>query len=323
VPEHSAGVKLEKGAENVIAARDLAHVRFSAPDLDLMEVFLTDFGLVRAHRTPHALYMRGLGDRSFVHVTPLGEPSFIGLAFMMREVADLEILSEFEGASSIEDMNEPGAGKRVRFIDPDGFQVEAIAGQEGIDSLAFPDALPVNNARAKQRLGAPVRSQVAPAHVTRLGHCVLNVTNFPSSESWYSERFGLLRSDAISLYEDMTIGAFMRCDMAEQYVDHHSLFLLGTGRPGFNHAAFEVVGLDDLMTGHDYLQDKGYAHEWGVGRHILGSQIFDYWRDPWGHTVEHWTDGDLFNNQTRPRRANVETLLGVQWGPPPPPSLGS
>ena len=28
---------------------------------------------------------------------------------------------------------------------------------------------------------------------------------------------------------------------------------------------------------------------------MLGSQIFDYWRDPWGHTVEHWTDGDLLD----------------------------
>ena len=31
------------------------------------------------------------------------------------------------------------------------------------------------------------------------------------------------------------------------------------------------------------LAARGYPHAWGVGRHILGSQIFDYWRDPFGH----------------------------------------
>jgi hypothetical protein len=22
-----------------------------------------------------------------------------------------------------------------------------------------------------------------------------------------------------------------------------------------------------------------YPHEWGIGRHLLGSQMYDYWRD--------------------------------------------
>ena len=56
------------------------------------------------------------------------------------------------------------------------------------------------------------------------------------------------------------------------------------------------------MCGHDWLKEKGRRHEWGVGRHILGSQIFDYWRDPWGHTLEHWTDGDLLDAPWGSRR---------------------
>jgi hypothetical protein len=31
--------------------------------------------------------------------------------------------------------------------------------------------------------------------------------------------------------------------------------------------------------------------------------------------VEHWTDRDLFNNQTPPNRASLGELLGSQWGP--------
>lgn len=32
-----------------------------------------------------------------------------------------------------------------------------------------------------------------------------------------------------------------------------------------------------------------------MGRHILGSQIFDYWKDPSRFTVEHYADGDVVN----------------------------
>jgi len=33
------------------------------------------------------------------------------------------------------------------------------------------------------------------------------------------------------------------------------------------------------MMGHEYMRSQGsYKHIWGIGRHVLGSQVFDYWR---------------------------------------------
>jgi len=144
---------------------------------------------------------------------------------------------------------------------------------------------------------------------------VLNVTDFADTERWYKHHFGLVTSDQIDLDPETPIGAFLRCDRGERYVDHHTLFIVATGSAGFNHAAFEVDGLDDLMRGHTHLHNQGHQHQWGVGRHILGSQIYDYWLDPHGHMLEHWTDGDLFNNETPPNHAGLDTLLGSQWGP--------
>lgn len=77
------------------------------------------------------------------------------------------------------------------------------------------------------------------------------------------------------------------------------------------------------MCGHDWLKERGRHHEWGVGRHLLGSQIFDYWRDPWGHTLEHWTDGDLLDTAWGSRTATMQEALQTQWGPPPPNTMGS
>jgi hypothetical protein len=62
----------------------------------------------------------------------------------------------------------------------------------------------------------------------------------------------------------------------------------------------------------------------GVGRHIVGSQIYDYWRDPWGRVHEIWTDGDLFNERNPTGAVPVE-LEGPasHWGPPPPGPFGA
>ena len=121
----------------------------------------------------------------------------------------------------------------------------------------------------------------------------------------------------------LAIGAFMRCDRGDTPTDHHTLFLaqLPPG-PGFNHAAFEVEGLDDLMAGHEHLKRAGRTAAWGVGRHVLGSQIFDYWKDPWGHELEHWTDGDLFAAADGSRLSTMRELLDVQWGAPFPALAG-
>ena len=89
------------------------------------------------------------------------------------------------------------------------------------------------------------------------------------------------------------------------------------------HAAFEVASMDDLMFGHDHLKAAGHKLEWGTGRHILGSQVFDYWHDPYGHELEHWTDGDQFDASIPAGVATVADVLGVQWGAPFPHDVGA
>ena len=74
----------------MIKVTDLAYGRLAAPDLGLMEEFLTDFGLVKVDRTKSALYMRATdGDHHHVHVTELGEPRHIGMAWWAKNEEDL------------------------------------------------------------------------------------------------------------------------------------------------------------------------------------------------------------------------------------------
>ena len=69
----------------VIKVRDLAYGRLQSPDLDQEEEFLTAFGMVRAARTPTALYMRGTDPAHHIHVTEKGDPRFIGFAWAVEQ----------------------------------------------------------------------------------------------------------------------------------------------------------------------------------------------------------------------------------------------
>ncbi len=265
--------------------------------------------------------MRGLGPAPATHITERGDAGFAGAGFRAASVEDLESLARAEGVA-VEDFDAPGGGRRIVLTDPDGHAIEVVAGQSPADPLALPAAPDWNRADLRGRLRTTKRIGAGAANVVRLGHVVLNVSNFRASEQWYKERFGFITSDEIQLTPEFSIGAFLRCDRGDTPTDHHSLFLIqGPKGPGFNHAAFEVADLDDLMRGHQKLKDAGRHAEWGVGRHILGSQVFDYWRDPWGHTLEHWTDGDLFTAADGSNKATLQDLLAVQWGPSAPPTM--
>lgn len=308
----------------MIKVTDLAYVRFRAPDLDRMEAFLTDFGMVRAARTDTALYMRGSDPLHHIHVTELGEPAFVGVGLQAARAADLDVLAAAAGASAVEAIDEPGGGRRVRLTDPNGIAVEVVHGMAAVAPLAVPSRR-VNVGSERRRLGEAQAVTRGPAHVKRLGHFVLLVNDFRETERFYHAHFGLVNSDEIYLGDRaQVLAAFMRCDRGADYVDHHTFLALGAGTVELNHVSFEVQDLDDLMTGHEHLAERGYEHRWGVGRHILGSQIYDYWRDPWGRVHEFWTDGDLFNDRS-PTNAVAAEMGGPasHWGPPAPSPFGA
>ena len=299
----------------MIRVNDVAFVRFGAPDLDAMERFLADFGLVATARGDDVLYARGTDPAAYVHVTERGEPDFRGVAFEAASAEDLAAAAQLEGASPVEKIEAPGGGRRVRFTDPDGFRVEVVHGRETLEPLPVRGAAPLNRGSARARLGALQRVARGPSPVKRLGHVVLRVADFRRSEAWYKSRFGFLSSDEVYVGDPgNVVTAFLRCDRGQAYTDHHTFLCVGLGPVGFDHAAFEVEDIDAVMAGHDHLARAGYAHHAGVGRHVLGSQVFDYWRDPWGHVLEHFTDGDLLNRDHETGRHDPATALGTQWG---------
>lgn len=301
-------------------ALDAAYVVYQVPDLDTMESFMTDFGLERAARSDDALYMRGAGPAPFMHATLRGgTPRFIGGAFRMSSAADLEALAKLPGSSAVEPLDAPGGGRRVRMTMPDGVQIDAVFGAQDAPEREFRSPNPFNAAVRKERINASLRPKREPCPVLRLGHFVLRVTDHDASVEWLSQRFGLVASDHISAGEGgKVVGTFLRCDRGTELVDHHVMLILEAERPGVHHCSFEVQDIDSIMGAHDFLVERGYRLDCGVGRHLLGSQIFDYWHDPFGFRVEHYTDGDVVNSEFVPSTFAGTADQTTQWGMNPP-----
>ena len=300
---------------------DLAFPRFQAPDLDRMEAFLNDFGMQRAARTERALYMRGTDRQHHVHVTHLGEPEFLGFAFHAASRAELFTLAAATG-TVVEPLDEPGGGEVVHLRDPDGRQVDVVFGIDELEPLAIKTHQPFNTGCERVRVGTLQRVQAGPSQVKRCGHAAIKTADLGRLWPWYQRHLGLLISDDMYIDgPDRPLGRFARCDRGGDPADHHTLLFLEMGEVKLGHVAWEVANFDDLMVGHDHLAAKGVRHYWGIGRHILGGQIFDYWKDPLGFTVEHWTDSDLLDASAPAASHHLLEAGGNQWGPPPPADL--
>jgi hypothetical protein len=158
--------------------------------------------------------------------------------------------------------------------------------------------------------------------IEQLGHYGLIVLDFDVQTSWYTQNFNIVPTDFLHSPTDdggqKLTGFFGHIDRGQDYVDHHTLFLAPGKMTHVHHCSFEVHDFDTQQLGHKWLAEKGYDSVWGVGRHILGSQIFDYWWDTTGNMVEHYADGDLVNEDTPigVMPAADETL--AVWGPEVP-----
>jgi catechol 2,3-dioxygenase-like lactoylglutathione lyase family enzyme len=303
-----------------IKVSDIAYGRLRAPDLDLMEEFLTEFGMSRSARTDDALYMRGTDPDHHLHVTEKGDPAFVGFAYNVDSEDDLERLSKMEGASEIEDIDEPGGGRRVRLREPNGYQIEIVHGIEQLDPIPVPRQALNMGEESLQRAGELMRLPGGRSRVKRIGHGVMGTPKLAETVSWFRETLGLIASDDVYAGEtDNIIGSFNRCDRGDAYVDHHVFFCMTNENAGLNHLSYEVLDIDDVFTGHEHLRELGkYEHMWGIGRHLLGSQVYDYWSDPWGRVHEHWSDSDRLNVANGSHLLSVDEGLRSQWGEPPP-----
>ena len=303
----------------VIKVADIAWLEFEKPDLMRAEAFARAFGFRTARRGPDELQLRGTdAGAPCVFVRRGQRTRFAGMAFRARDEVDVLRLADAAGATA-RALPESIGGLSVDLVDPSGVRVQVVAGMQELPELPGQQPHVFNLGRELDRINATQRPLRAPAQVQRLGHLVLQSTKYLESLNWYLDNLGMIVSDFLFFPGQRQRGptmSFIRCDRGSEPADHHTLALALGPANRYVHSAYQVSDLDALAAGGEYLRDRGYFRSWGIGRHIQGSQIFDYWRDPDGFMVEHFTDGDMFDNTLEPGWAAFAASGLAQWGPP-------
>src|SRR5579864_2633644 len=279
-----------RSKDPLVKAAGLAWLEFEKPDLDRAGRFGTDFGFTVADQAPETLVLRGRQAAAACLVVRRGPRArFVGPAFQAAERGDLDRLARGTGGT----VAPHRGGHAVLLRDPSGFPVRVVHGVPDLPVLPGRAPLPLNFGTEPVRANATQRPARRPAEIQRLGHVVLGTTRFRAALDWYLDTLGLIVSDFLYLDGQRDRGpamAFIRCDLGSVPSDHHTLAMA-------------------------LMPQTGYLHAWGLGRHIQGSQIFDYWRDPDKTMFEHYTDGDMFDCTMEPGWAPMSASGLAQWGP--------
>ncbi|KFY71797.1 hypothetical protein V499_08033 [Pseudogymnoascus sp. VKM F-103] len=311
----------------------LSHVYLAHPDLEKFDQFAKDFGFEEAGRDKDIIYYRGWGKDSCAYVaikSKDGQKRFEGAAFIAQTEEDFIKSSKLKGASEVRPNLGPGGGKIVTIESPSSSKIHVLWGngeRPAPTKVATSTEIhkgAYNTTLQKSRKGEFQRFKLGPAMVHKLGHYGFITSMFDEDIAFYTLNFNFVPSDI--LYEEVNgeeidTLTFMHLDHAKEYSDHHTLFLFRApanfpDKHRLHHCSFEVEDFDTQLLGHDFLLSKGYTPVWGVGRHILGSQIFDYWRDPTGFTIEHYADGDVVNIDNVTGRTKSEGAASMYiWGP--------
>jgi catechol 2,3-dioxygenase-like lactoylglutathione lyase family enzyme len=319
-----AGVRRLARPGGLARATQLAFLRFEKADLDEAQRFWTDFGLVTVSRSADELVMRG-ADASPALLTArrAARPRFAGAAFLVPPDTDFERLQRESGGRPLAAEEIPGGGRGVCLRDPDGNDVWLIADWGSVAPRPLRATIPANGnvLGHRPRVNATVRSSIEPAAVGRLGHFVLQTPDFAAMAAWYMRHVGIIPTDVQYLEDGSPMLTFFRLDLGAPPADHHTVVIVGGLESRYEHSAWEVLDLDALGQGQQVMYAAGHAHLWGIGRHVLGSQLFDYWKDADGFEFEHYTDGDVFTAERETHYVPFATGSIWAWGDDAPPSM--
>jgi len=305
-------------------AVELAFLRWEKRRLAPTDAFWRDFGMHIVSKSPERLVARAAGPAPCIAMVVQGpHDRFVGPAFRMSDDTDLDRYVKELGGRALAPESIPGGGQGIEVFDPSGRSVWLLQGQSQVEPLSVREAVvaATNTAQHRPRVNRMVRTPIEPACIVRLGHVVLQTVDFPRMADWYLKVLGLIPTDVQYLADGSANLAFCRLNLGEQPADHHTVVLVGGIEEKYEHSAYEVIDLDALGQGQQVLRAHGYRHMWGIGRHLLGSQLFDYWFDPDGFEYEHYTDGDLFTADFETAYSPLEFGGIWAWGEDAPASM--
>ncbi|MDH3680347.1 MAG: VOC family protein, partial [Acidimicrobiia bacterium] len=136
--------------------------------------------------------------------------------------------------------------------------------------------------RVNARADAVIEKTPRPPR--RVGHIVLGTPDVAEAVAFFVDGLGFKISDQIL----KGVATFARIEQ-----DHHNLLIHPGPTVYLNHYAMEMDDVDAIgKAGMAVLSERDDASIVGIGRHVLGSNMFWYLLDPAGNMFEFFSDID-------------------------------
>lgn len=267
--------------ENWLGVHSLDHIGLIVPDLEEARNFYHSFGL-DVRYTSAGCDVRAVNqDHIWLKLKQGKQKKLEYISFGVFE-DDLELFVERLHKHNIElSKREENELNKLCFFDPVGILVEIKP-----TTKVMPDSkaqYTVTSSPPGIRT-AVMREDMPKVHPSRLAHALFFTNDIQKSVDFYCNILGLKVSDFPGPV------AFLH---GAHGSDHHLIaFAQSDVGPGYHHSAWDVSSLDEVGLGGAQMAQAGYKDGWGLGRHVLGSNYFNYIRDPWGSYAEYSYDID-------------------------------
>lgn len=266
----------------VVAVHSVNRFVFAVPDLDIAEKFYAAFGFdVRRREDASGKWLDLLTfghPHCWASLVQQGERKQLQYISYGIYAEDEPVFCERITALGLAIAPHPlGEAGGLWLRDPDGLAVQLMVANKV--SPSEPSKVNAPNSVAPGKGAAPSRSQVAQVRPRYLSHILQFTPDVTRMVNFCESVLGLRLSD-----HSGDIIAFTHTPHGS---DHHLVAFAKSHAPGLHHSSWDVGSVDEVGRGMEQMRNAGWGQGWGVGRHVLGSNFFNYVEDPWGSFCEY------------------------------------
>ena len=293
-----------------VAVHSLDHFVFTVPQLDVAHKFYSEFGLdVRVENGRLDLYTFG-HPHCWASIQEAGAGKrlqYVRYGIFAEDEVEFSARVTRRGLSIAP--HALGDAQGIWLRDPDGIPTQLVVAPKVSPSKKSEPMIPLPPPPG--RGAAPSRSKVELVHPRNLSHILRFSRDVPRMTAFCQEVLGLRLSD-----RSLDIISFIHTPHGS---DHHLVAFAKSQAPGLHHSSWDVGSIDEVGAGAEHMREAGWGKGWGVGRHVLGSNYFNYVQDPWGSFCEYsfgidFVPADL--DWPAADHAPQDSLY--VWGPPVP-----
>ena len=293
---------------NVIGVEQLI---YGSEDVAAATKYFEDWGLTLDAQSDRSADF-SLPDQTTIHIRAIDAPALppaVVPGSTVREciwgVKDAASLKSIgEELSRDREVTEDADGV-LHTVDEYGYHIGFRVARRNFAANALPDINTVGvPARRDTRAEGALKHRVKQLRISHVVFWAPGDTE--RAARFYIDRLGFRITETSKL-----LGYFLRAGLSH---DHHNLFLhRGSDNYGFQHVAFEVRDLDEVMMCGNHMEEEGWTSHLGPGRHVMGSNSYWYFWSPAGGVTECSSDMDYITDDWEEKHHETVPHGGVGW----------